>query len=130
MEDTVSGFLSIPTSHSVDKAVARLTALLAAKGVTLFAVIDHSGEAAKVGLKMPPTKVIIFGNPAAGTPLMVASPSVAIDLPLKLLIAEDLSGAVTISYNSAEYLSQRHHLPAELLGAITAVAGLAAKAAE
>jgi len=124
------GLISIPSNHSVDETVSRLTAMLSAKAVKLFAVIDHSGEAEKIGQSMPPTKVMIFGNPQAGTPLMLASPSVAIDLPLKLLIAEDMHGNVTISYNSPAYLRERHHLPEELMGAIAVIEALAAKAAE
>jgi uncharacterized protein (DUF302 family) len=104
--------------------------MLQAGGITLFAVIDHSGEAEKIGLKMPSTKVLIFGNPKGGTPLMLASPSVAIDLPLKILVAEDPAGYVTISYNSPEYLQDRHHLAVELLPNISVVGVLAGKAAE
>jgi uncharacterized protein (DUF302 family) len=114
----------------VDETVARLTALLQEKGVKLFAVIDHSGEAAKAGLAMPPTKLLIFGSPKAGTPLMLASPSIAIDLPLKVLVAQDAAGTVLVSYNSPAYLQQRHNLPADLLQNIAVVQALAAKAAE
>jgi uncharacterized protein (DUF302 family)/uncharacterized membrane protein YidH (DUF202 family) len=125
-----NGISSIPSHHSVDETVARLTALLQEKGVKLFAVIDHSGEAAKAGLAMPPTKLLIFGSPKAGTPLMLASPSIAIDLPLKVLVAQDAAGTVSVSYNSPAYLQQRHHLPADLLQNIAVVQALAAKAAE
>lgn len=125
-----NGIASIPSHHSVDETVARLTGLLQAKGVTLFAVVDHSGEAAKVGLSMPPTKLLIFGSPKAGTPLMVAAPSIAIDLPLKVLVAEDAAGKVSVSYNSPAYLQQRHGVPADLLPNIAVVQVLAAKAAE
>jgi len=124
------GLVSIPSAHSVDATVARLMGILAAKGVKLFAVIDHSGEAAKIGLTMPSTKVLIFGNPQAGTPLMLASPSVAINLLLKLLIAENANGGCTISYNSPAYLRERHTLPQELMSAISVIETLAAKAAE
>jgi len=127
---STSGIITIPTTHTVDQAVEKLKALLDAKGVTLFAVIDHSGEAEKAGLKMPPTKLLIFGNPKGGTPLMLASPSAAIDLPLKALVAESSDGTVTISYNSSEYLQQRHHLPADLLQNIAVAGTLAAKTAE
>jgi uncharacterized protein (DUF302 family) len=125
-----NGLVSVSSTYSVDELVSRLTTMLAAKNVKLFAIIDHSGEAEKVGFKMPHTKVMIFGNPQAGTPLMLASPSVAIDLPLKLLVAEDSSGRTTISYNSSEYLQQRHDLPEELLANISVIAALAQKAAE
>lgn len=124
------GIVKIPSHHSVDETVDKLKAILQSKGVTLFALVDHSGEAEKVGLKMPPTKLLIFGNPKGGTPLMLASPSVAIDLPLKILIAEDPQGKVWISYNSAEYLKERHGLPQDLLPNIAVVQTLAASAAE
>jgi uncharacterized protein (DUF302 family) len=125
-----AGVVKIPSNHSVDETVDKLKTTLQSKGVTLFAVIDHSGEAAKVGMRMPPTKLIIFGNPKGGTPLMLAAPSVAIDLPLKILVAEDSHGKVWISYNSSQYLQQRHGLPEDLLPNIAVVQTLAAKAAE
>ena len=127
---TGNGISSLPSHHSVDETVTRLTRLLEAKGVKVFAVIDHSGEAAKAGLSMPPTKLVIFGNPKAGTPLMLAAPSIAIDLPLKVLVAQDTAGNVSVSYNSPTYLQQRHVLPADLLQNIAVVQGLAAQAAE
>jgi uncharacterized protein (DUF302 family) len=110
--------------------VERLKGILQTKGITLFAVVDHSGEAAKVGMKMPNTKLLIFGNPKGGTPLMLAAPSIAIDLPLKILVAEDGQGKVWVSYNSPEYLKDRHGLPENLVANITVVETLAAKAAE
>jgi uncharacterized protein (DUF302 family) len=124
------GIVTKPSNHSVDETVTRLEGLLQAKGVKLFAVIDHSGEAAKVGLKMPDTKLVIFGNPKGGTPLMLAAPSIAIDLPLKILVARDSAGKVWVSYNSPEYLKERHDLPNDLLANIAVVEVLAAKAAE
>jgi len=124
------GIVDRASSHSVDQTVDRLKNILQAKGVTLFAVVDHSGEAEKVGMKMPPTKLLIFGSPRAGTPLMLAAPSIAIDLPLKILVWEDGGGNVWISYNSPEYLRERHGLPQELLANISVVETLAAKAAE
>ena len=120
-----NGIVTIPSSHTVDQTVARLEAVLREKGVKLFALIDHSGEAEKVGLKMPPTKVLIFGNPKAGTPLMLASPSIAVDLPLKILVAEDANGKVTISWNDPAWLQARHHLPAEMVQNIGVAAVLA-----
>src|SRR5437667_7105191 len=125
-----TGIIDKPSSHSVDQTVEKLKGILAAKGVALFALIDHSGEAEKVGMKMRPTKLLIFGNPKAGTPLMLASPSIAIDLPLKILVWEDAQGKVWVSYNSPEYLQRRHGLPPELLQNIAVVETLAAKAAE
>jgi uncharacterized protein (DUF302 family) len=127
---TTSGIVTVPSHHSVDETVNNLKAILEAKGVTLFAVIDHSGEAAKVGLTMPPTKLLIFGSPKAGTPLMLAAPSIAIDLPLKILVWQDARGRVWLSYNSPEYLAQRHGLPQNLVKALTVVAPLAAQAAK
>ncbi len=125
-----TGIVDTPSSHSVDQTVEKLKAILAAKGVTLFAVVDHSGEAEKVGLKMPPTKLLIFGSPKAGTPLMLAAPSVAIDLPLKILVWQDVQGKVWISYNSSAYLQQRHGVPQDLTQNIAVVETLAAKASE
>src|SRR5215813_11920698 len=130
MSSTVSGFISKPSSHSVDETIERLSGLLKSKGVAIFALVDHSGEAEKAGLTMRPTKLMIFGNPKAGTPLMVAAPASAIDLPLKILVWEDAGGNVLVSYNSSAYLGQRHGLPAALLANIAVVDTLAAKAAE
>jgi uncharacterized protein (DUF302 family) len=124
------GIVSKPSNHSVDETVEKLKGILQSKGVTVFALVDHSGEAQKVGLKMPPTKLVIFGSPKAGTPLMLAAPSIAIDLPLKILVAEDAQGKVWVSYNSSAYLQQRHGLPQDLLQNIAIVDTLAAKAAE
>jgi uncharacterized protein (DUF302 family) len=116
--------------HTVDETVSRLTGILKSKGVTLFALVDHSGEAEKVGMKMNPTKLLIFGSPNAGTPLMLATPSVAIDLPLKILVWEDDEAKVWLSYNSPEYLMERHGFPPELLKNIAAVEAFANSAAE
>ena len=126
----LEGIVQIPSHHSVDETVEKLKTILKSKGVTLFALIDHSGEAEKVGLKMPPTKLVIFGNPKGGTPLMLAAPSAAIDLPLKILVAEDSQGKVWISYNSPEYLKERHGLPDNLVPNIAVVQALAAAAGE
>jgi uncharacterized protein (DUF302 family) len=125
-----SGIISIPGRHSVDVTVERLQGLLRDKGITLFALVDHSGEAEKAGMKMPPTKLLIFGNPRAGTPLMLGAPGIAIDLPLKVLVAEDEQGKVWISYNSPRYLQERHGIPEALMKNISVVEALAAQAAE
>jgi uncharacterized protein (DUF302 family)/uncharacterized membrane protein YidH (DUF202 family) len=130
MSTTSNGIVSLPSNHSVDETVDKLKNILQSKGVTLFALVDHSGEAAKAGMKMPPTKLLIFGSPKAGTPLMQAAPTSAIDLPLKILIAEDAAGKVWVSYNSPEYLQARHNFPADLLQNIAVVGSLATKAAE
>ena len=124
------GIVKIASHHSVDETVNKLKTILQSKGVTLFALVDHSGEAEKVGLKMPSTKLLIFGNPKGGTPLMLAAPSAAIDLPLKILVTEDSRGQVWISYNSPEYLKERHGLPQDLLQNIAVVRTLAAAAGE
>ena len=125
MTDAASGVVTISTHHSVDEAVRRLEQMLADKGIQLFALVDHSGEAEKAGLQMPPTKLVIFGSPKAGTPLMLATPSIAFDLPLKLLIWEDKSGSVWISYNAPAYLMARHGLPQDLLANIAVIEKLA-----
>ena len=122
----VNGIVQTLSSHSVDLTLERLEQALAAKGVTIFAVVDHSGEAARVGLQMPATRLVIFGNPKGGTPLMLAAPSIAIDLPIKILIAEDAEGKVWVSYNSPEYLQQRHDVPAALLPNLAFVVALVA----
>ena len=124
------GIVCKKSKHSVDETVERLKSILQAKGVTLFALVDHSGEAQKVGLTMPSTKLLIFGNPKGGTPLMLASPSIALDLPLKILVAQDKDGTVNVCYNTPEYLQQRHDLPLDLLPNIAVVEALATKAAE
>jgi uncharacterized protein (DUF302 family) len=124
-----NGVIDIPSHHSVDETVEKLKGILNAKGVTLFALVDHSGEAEKAGMKMPPTKLLIFGNPKAGTPVMLASPSSAIDLPLKILVWADAGDKVWVSYNSAAYLKERHNVPEELIKNLTVVEALATGAA-
>jgi uncharacterized protein (DUF302 family) len=111
---SVPGFVSKPSKYSVPETISRLSGILKAKGVAIFALVDHSGEADKAGLKMRPTQLLIFGNPKGGTPLMLVSPSVAIDLPLKALVWEDEAGKVWLSFNSPDYLQQRHGFPADL----------------
>jgi len=128
--NTENGIVTIAGHQSVDQTVQKLETILSAKGVKVFALVDHSGEAQKAGMQMPPTKLLIFGNPKAGTPLMIASPSIAIDLPLKILVWEDAHGEVWISYNAPAYLKARHGLPAELVQNIAVVEALAKNAAE
>jgi uncharacterized protein (DUF302 family) len=125
-----NGIVRIPSHHSVDETVGKLETILQAKNVKLFTVVDHSGEAEQVGLRMPNTKLLIFGNPKAGTPLMLASPSVALDFPLKILVAEDTAGKVWVSYNAADYLQKRHNLPTNLLPNIAVIEALATNAAQ
>jgi uncharacterized protein (DUF302 family) len=121
---TSAGIVDRPSQRPVDETVERIEAILRAKGITLFALVDHSGEAAKVGLKMPPTKLLIFGKPEAGTPLMLATPRIAIDLPLKILVWEDTEGQVWVSANSAAYLRERYGLPLEHLPTLAVVEAL------
>jgi uncharacterized protein (DUF302 family) len=123
-----NGIVSRQSQHSVDETLRRVSVILHTKGVPLFALIDHSGEAAKAGFKMPATKLLIFGNPAAGTPLMLAAPTSAIDLPLKILITEDGEGRVWVFWNTAAYLQQRHGIPPELLKNIAVVEALVSAA--
>src|ERR1700722_19306733 len=118
------GIIAIPSAHSVEETVDRLESILQEKGIKLFALVDHSGEAEKAGLRMPNTKLVIFGNPKAGTPLMLAAPTIAIDLPLKILIWEDAEAKVGVSYTSSEFLLNRHNLPSTLAGPLEGVAGL------
>jgi uncharacterized protein (DUF302 family) len=124
------GVIDVSSRHSVPGTLARLQAILKEKGITMFALIDHSGEAEKAGLKMRPTQLLIFGSPKGGTPLMVAAPRLAIDLPLKALAWEDEQGQVWLSYNSPEYLQERHGFPVELMKNIAGVSALIQKAVE
>ncbi len=124
------GIVTIPGHHPVDQTIHKLQESLRTKGVKEFALIDHSGEAEKAGLQMRPTKLLIFGNPKAGTPLMIAAATIAIDLPLKILVWEDAEGKVQISYNAPAYLQARHGLPAELAQNIAVVEALARNASE
>jgi uncharacterized protein (DUF302 family) len=122
------GLIHLDSKHSVDETLQRLQALLQEKNIKLFTLIDHSGEAVKAGLAMRPTKLLIFGNPKGGTPLMQAAPTTAIDLPLKALVWEDVDGNVKLTYNDPTYLQQRHNIPAELVPNIAGVSGLLEKA--
>src|ERR1700674_3271232 len=124
------GIIHKPSHHSIDRTVEKLKEILHSRGLTIFALVDHSGEAEKVGMKMRPTKLFIFGSPRAGTPLMLAAPSVAIDLPLKLLVWEDAEGKVWVSYNSPAFLQERHGFASALIQNISAVEALATAAAE
>jgi len=130
MTDAPNGIVSISSSHSVDATLRKLKDILTARGVKLFAIVDHSGEAQAAGMPMLNTKLAIFGSPKGGTPLMLAAPTAALDLPLKILIWEDAGGKVWIAYNTAEYIIQRHRLPPHLTANIAVIAKLAAQAAE
>ena len=124
------GMIDVPSPYSVPDTLARLESILKERGLTIFARVDHSGEAEKAGMKMRPTQLLIFGSPKGGTPMMVAAPSVAIDLPLKALVWEDERGKVWISYNAPEFLQQRHGFPADLLKNIAGASALMQKAVE
>src|SRR5271169_1112937 len=125
-----NGLVPVASRYSVEETVRRLQSAFVEKGMQVFAVIDHSGEAEKVGLKMRPTKVVIFGSPKGGTPLMVAAPSLAIDLPLKALVAEDAAGKVSVTYNDPAYLKERHGVPEELIKNLAGAGGVIGKAVE
>jgi uncharacterized protein (DUF302 family) len=124
-----NGIVIKSANCTVEEAVNKIKSLLATRGIKLFAVIDHSGEAEAIGMKMPDTKLLIFGNPKGGTPLMLTAPSIAIDLPLKLLVAEDANGKCSISYNSPQYLQKRHGLPDDLVNNVAVIEALATEAA-
>jgi len=122
--------VDVPSRYPVPETLARLEEILKDKGITVFALIDHSGEAEKAGLKMRPTQLLVFGSPKSGTPLMVAAPRLAIDLPLKALAWQDEKGQVWLSYNAPEYLQQRHGFPEALVKNIAGIAGLVEQAVE
>lgn len=122
------GIVTRPSPFTVRDTVDRLQEALAGKGIRLFALVDHSGEAERAGLTMPPTKLLIFGNPAAGTPVMLATPTAALDLPLKILVWQDSAGAVQISWNSPAWLQQRHGISDAFLQVLAAPEALATAA--
>jgi len=124
------GLVHVASRQPVVETLNKLLTLLEARGLKIFTVIDHSGEAEKAGTKMRPTQLVIFGSPKGGTPVMVAAPTIAIDLPLKVLVWEDADGKVWLTYNSPDYLQQRHSVPADLVKNISAVGGLVEKAVE
>jgi uncharacterized protein (DUF302 family) len=123
-----NGLIHLSSRHTVMETLARLETIVRTKGLTIQARIDHSGDAAKVGLEMQPTKLLIFGNAKAGTPLMMASPSVAIDLPLKALVWQDDAGRIWLSYNSPNYLKERHAIPENLLQNIAGIGPICSEA--
>ena len=125
-----SGVIDVSSRYSVPETLARLQAILKEKNITVFALIDHSGEAEKAGLAMRPTQLLIFGSPKGGTPVMVAAPRLAIDLPLKALAWQDEQGRVWLSYNSAEYLRERHGFPEDLVKNLAVISTLVQKAVE
>jgi uncharacterized protein (DUF302 family) len=129
-DQTHEGIKTFTSRYSVDETVSRIEAFLKEKGVKLFTVVDHSGEAAAAGIEMHPTKLLIFGSPRAGTPVMLAAPTAALDLPLKVLVAEGADGKVLLSWNDPEWLQRRHGFSQELTANLVAAGMLAAKAAQ
>jgi uncharacterized protein (DUF302 family) len=125
-----STLLTKPSKYSVPETIDRIERAITAKGMQIFARIDHGGEAKKVGLTMRPTELLIFGNPKGGTALMVARPTAAIDLPMKALAWEDADGKVWLTYNSPELLQERHNVPAELTSRLNSVGALLEQAVE
>ena len=126
---TIDGLIVLPTQHTVADILTRTVSIAQAKGLTVFAQIDFSGDAARSNLSMRPTGLVILGNPAAGTPLMVAAPTAAIDLPLKILAFEDAEGRTWVAYNDPKYLQRRHGFPEVLIKNIAALGVLAQAAA-
>jgi len=122
---TIDGLIVLPTQHTVAEVLTRVVSIAKALGITVFAQIDFSGDAARSKLSLRPTGLVILGNPTAGTPLMAATPTVAIDLPLKLLAFEDAAGRTWIAYNDPEYLQRRHGFPEMLIANIAPIRGLA-----
>lgn len=123
-----NGMVHLSSPYPVSKLLERLQSLVASRGLTILARINHSGDAASVGLKMPPTELLIFGNPRSGTPVMIASPTTALDLPLKALVWQDAEGGIWLSYNSPEYFKQRHNIPEDLLKNISGIRAIAEEA--
>jgi uncharacterized protein (DUF302 family) len=119
-----NGLIHLSSPYHVPETLERVQSAVQSHGLTIFCLVDHSGEAAKVGMEMHPTELLIFGNPKGGTPLMLASPTVAIDFPLKALVWEDADGKVWLTYNSPDYLQQRHNLPDNLMKNISGVGAL------
>lgn len=119
-----NSLIHLSSPYPVPETLQRVQSAVQSHGLTIFCLVDHSGEAAKVGLQMPPTQLLIFGNPKGGTPLMLASPTVAIDFPLKALVWEDADAKVWLTYNSPDYLQQRHNLPDNLMKNISGVGAL------
>jgi uncharacterized protein (DUF302 family) len=125
----VDGLRILPTQHSVAQVLERVQSLARKRGLMVFAQIDFSGDAQRAGLDLRPTGLVIVGNPKAGTPLIAATPTAALDLPLKILAWQDAEERTWVAYNEAEYLQARHGFPAELSKNIAGLGALAAAAA-
>ena len=119
-----SGVTRLASNHPFSETFERLESQVAARGLAVFTRIDFSGDAAKAGLTLRPMRALVFGNPASGTPLMIAAPTAAIDLPLKVVVYEDDDGKVWISYNSPQYIMTRHNIPEQLLKNIGGITGI------
>jgi uncharacterized protein (DUF302 family) len=128
-KESNNGIIHVLSRRSVAETIAALEDTVCSHGLNVAARIDHGGDAAKAGLKMPPAQLLIFGNPQSGTPLMLASPTAAIDLPLKALAWQDEQGRVWLSYNSPSYIQQRHQVPHELLKNIAGIKSICEEAA-
>jgi uncharacterized protein (DUF302 family) len=124
-----NGIVTVPTHRSVEQAADKLASLIEAKNLILFARVDFAADAQRAGLAMQPSQLLVFGNPRAGTPLMQAVPTAALDLPLKVLVWQDDDGRVWLSYNATSYLQARHGAPAELMKAIDGIGALVQVAA-
>jgi len=124
-QSDIKGLVQLESQQSFAETLTHLESVIQSKGLTIFARIHFSDDAAKAGLTMNPASMIIFGNPKAGTPLMIASPTLAIDFPLKILVSQDSNGKVWVSYNSVEYLRDRHHVPSDLLKNIAGITPIA-----
>ena len=130
MSNNKNGVVQVPSEHSFKETFERLKSIVLSHGLTIFATINFSEDAAQAGLKMNPTRLLVFGNPKAGTPLMIASPTLAIDFPLKALVSQDENGKVWVSYNSPLYLKERHNIPGELLKNIEGIVAIAESSAK
>jgi uncharacterized protein (DUF302 family) len=130
VDNNEQGLVTVPSRYSFPETLEKILAAIQQKGLKVFSIVDHSGEAEKVGLTMRPTQLVIFGAPKGGTPVMVAAPTAAIDLPLKTLVWQDEEGKVLVTFNSADYLAERHGIPDNLVKNISGVGALVQKALE
>jgi uncharacterized protein (DUF302 family) len=130
LSDSKNGIVQIKSTFSFADTFERLKSNVASRGLKVFATINFSEDAQNAGLKMNPARLLIFGNPKAGTPLMVAAPSLALDFPLKILVSQDQNGQVWVTYNSPQYLKQRHNVPDELLKNIVGIVSIAESSAK
>ena len=124
----IPGFIQLESHHSVATTIERLDAMLRERGILVFARIDFAGDAQRAGLRMRPEQLLIFGNPKAGTPLMLAQPQSALDLPLKVLVLESANGQVSVSFNTPQYIIRRHALPESLSANLAPAFALIARA--